>query len=85
MKRKTKTRSLFNREMLLDLGFMAMATMYVLVNGFEMPITDAALYSPAVLVTAFAGLYTVVRVIGLVLCATDSIGDWLAIRRSPLA
>ena len=74
-----------DRDLYRDIGFLFIASCFVLVKLFGYTLEQAVLYSPLIILGLMTGIYLVIQVIWLVMRAWDRIADALHLKRSPLA
>lgn len=56
MKTANRTKFYTDQHLLRDIGFLMIATGFVLMQGFDMPLQSAAFYAPAGVLGGFAAL-----------------------------
>lgn len=66
-----------------DLGFLLLATGFLLVKVFDQPLQSAALYAPMLVLGLFGGLVTVAHLTIGTLHLFESLGERLGINRGP--
>ena len=84
-KKTARTQGPVDRSLFRDIGFLFVATCFVLVKLFGYSIEMAALISPVVIAAVFVGVYLFIQVLWLVMRGSDRIAAALNIKRSPLA
>lgn len=86
--KKTIFKKLFggaDGDLFRDIGFLFVASCFVLVQLFDYPLQKAALVSPVLIVGLMIGLYLLVQTLWLLMVITDKINSLLNLKRSPLA
>lgn len=83
MRNNTRIKTHRDQGLIRDIGFLLVAVGFVLINAFDKPLTEAALYAPMIVGGAFAVLVGSAYTLLICLRLLELLGDRLGMSRSP--